>query len=50
MGMASAAAATQNKLRITREWKADRRAMKDGKFLASAQMSRDKYNEFTKLS
>jgi hypothetical protein len=49
MGVAATAAAKKNKLKITREWKANARKDSDA-FKASEQMSRDKYNEFTKLS
>jgi hypothetical protein len=49
MGVTATDAAKKNKLRITREWKANAR-IESNKFKASEQMSRDKYNEFTKQS
>jgi hypothetical protein len=49
MGVTATAAAKQNKLRITREWKANERTTSD-KFKQSEQMSRDRHNQLTKLS
>lgn len=49
MGMTATVAAKQNKLRINAEWRAQRRISSDA-FLKAEQKSRDRYNEFTKLS
>jgi hypothetical protein len=49
MGVTATAAAMKNKLRINAEWRANRRKDSDA-FKEAEQMSRDKYNEFTKLS
>jgi hypothetical protein len=49
MGIAAAATARKNMLKRSAEWRANRRKDSDT-FKASEQMSRDKYNEFTKLS
>ena len=51
MGIAAAAAtARKNMLKRSAEWRAQRRSSGDVVFLQSEQASRDKYNEFTKLS
>jgi hypothetical protein len=50
MGMAAAATAMKNRLKRNAEWRAHKRDSKDVVFLQSEQASRDKYNEFTKLS
>jgi hypothetical protein len=50
MGIAAAATARKNMLRRSAEWRANRRAMGDTKFISAEQQSRAKWNEFTKLS
>jgi hypothetical protein len=50
MGIAAAATARKNMLKRSAEWRAQRRSSGDVVFLQSEQASRDKYNEFTKLS
>jgi hypothetical protein len=49
MGITATAAAMKNKLKINAEWRANRRTTSDA-FLKVEQESRDRYNEFTKLS
>jgi hypothetical protein len=49
MGVTATAAAKKNKLRINADWRANRRKDSDA-FKEAEQMSRNKYNEFTKLS
>jgi hypothetical protein len=50
MGIAVAVTAKKNMLRRSAEWRANRRSSGDVVFLQSEQASRDKYNEFTRLS
>jgi hypothetical protein len=49
MGVNATAAANQNKLKRNAKWRANRRTTSDA-FLEAEQKSRDRYNEFTKLS
>jgi hypothetical protein len=49
MGITATTIAKKSKLKRNADWRANARKESD-KFKASEQMSRDKYNEFTKLS